>query len=108
MHYEDERCLKENKLVLVVYKHGVLDGDDDEYYVQICSIQECQYMLPHLAAQVIGSFDYIFLDAVKGMKEEVYYKAEIRHNERARPELVTLEEIPKPDAETAGSFLFLH
>ncbi len=57
MHYSDQESQKQSKLVAVIYKHGTNKKDVFDY--ELCSIQECRYIPPHLLTKFLSEYTKI-------------------------------------------------
>ncbi len=76
MHYGDKEQLDENKLVVIVYKHGTNKKDKFDY--ELSSIQKCQYFPKALLKKILNKSNKTFKKVLKEEKEEEWYEIEIK------------------------------
>ena len=91
MHYDDEEAIERATLRVVFYKHGVSDlnteydadgnvvcENDEEYDIDLTSIQECKLINPYQLGRFINRYDLMFDEHFKDMKFEESYLFEFK------------------------------
>jgi hypothetical protein len=78
MHYDDPRVIKQNRLNIVMYKHGT--ENPGEYDMDISSIQECRYIFPYSLIKFLHAYKYlpILIEKFEELEFEKWYLFEIK------------------------------
>ena len=97
MHYGDKESLKENELVLVVYKHEVL-GEENKFDYELSSIQSCKYFPPRLLMKIIVSPDKYLAEFFADKKIEEWYLITLKSTDGYDDfELTSIENVSNTD-----------
>ncbi len=87
MHYQDEKYFKNNKLVLVVYKHGtpgkVRYNKNDllterSVTYDVTSIQKCKLFSPRFLSKIVNNTYEYFNEHLSRFPFEQWYEIEVR------------------------------
>jgi len=79
MHYGDNEQIKENILILIVYKHAT--GSKNVFDYQITSVKKCQYFPTHLLSDMIKRPNHYFIKPLKSLKEESWQELTIKSSD---------------------------
>lgn len=85
MHYGDDEQRKENRLSIVVYWHGSsLEHHESDQYsklqdFEITSIQQCQYVEPHILKDFLTNYRFTLFDKITPkIEQEKFYAVTIK------------------------------
>jgi len=103
MHYGDREHIEENRLKIVVYKHGT--PEDGVFDYRVTSINECRYFPTYLLSKILVEPKYYLADLLKDKKEESWYLIEMRSVDGySRYEIMFIMDV----SEDGDEFLRLH
>lgn len=82
MHHGDKTTLKQQKLLITVYKDKLIDCDNPEntgdISIHVESIYEARHVSTHSICMLHYNIEHILKDYIKNMKDDVFYLIELK------------------------------
>jgi hypothetical protein len=78
MHYGDKEQEKNQKLSVIVYKHGIMSDNPEDFDLEISSIQECRYVDPYALSKLIRKPNKRLGKSFEKLDFENFYLAELK------------------------------